>query len=100
MAQISINLDSCNPWIDVSSVSCKNVKDVWNSANNILSPKERQIAAFKSFEKAISQGKGGKVVPKKLLAKAQKKYPGYSQQSMQSRFKMIVMQMEWVHEDE
>tara|TARA_R110002074_G_scaffold209113_5_gene378049 strand:- start:338 stop:787 length:450 start_codon:yes stop_codon:yes gene_type:complete len=100
MAQVSKNLDNCNPWIDVLSIQCKKVIDPWSTNNEKLNPKQRQISAVKNLEKAILQGKGGKALPKKLVATAQKKYPGYTQNAMSSRFKMYVKQMEWVHEDE
>ncbi len=100
MAQVSKNLENCNPWIDVSSIQCRKVIDPWSTNNDKLNPKQRQISAVKNLEKAILQGKGGKALPKKLVATAQKKYPGYTQNAMSSRFKMYVKQMEWVHEDE
>jgi len=102
MAQVSKNLENCNPWIIIESMSipCNKTIDPWNPNNKKLSPKQRQINAVKNLESAIQQGKGGSALPKNLVANAQKKYPGYTQDAMQSRFKMYILQMERVHEDE
>ena len=53
-----------------------------------------------NFEKAIANGKGGKTLTQKDVITAKQKFPGTSGKATRSRFKMYILQMERVHEDE
>ncbi|MCB0457853.1 MAG: hypothetical protein KDC91_08925 [Flavobacteriaceae bacterium] len=70
-----------------------------NESAQKSSQKEFQTAML-DWEASISKGEGGKALPVETVAKATKKFPGNTPEALQGRFKMYILQMERVHEDE
>ncbi|MEZ4779036.1 MAG: hypothetical protein R2786_06595 [Flavobacteriaceae bacterium] len=70
-----------------------------NDPAKTSSPKEFKTAML-NWEASISKGEGGKALPVEAIAKATKKFPGNTPEALQGRFKMYILQMERVHEDE
>ena len=93
---------NCDPWDD--DAPCTELCDPWDdntpcpntSAMNakIAASPDMQFAIIKStmkhFEEAIASGKGGKILSKKILVKAKKKYSGYTLKTMKARFKLYI----------
>lgn len=70
-----------------------------NDATN-KAPQKEFKSAMLDWEASISKGEGGKSLPVETVAKATKKFPGNTPEALQGRFKMYILQMERVHEDE
>jgi|GEM_PF-3791928 len=67
----------------------------------IKAPKAPQLQKdIAAWEKGILEGRGGKKIPKKMVQMAFKKFNGYSEKAVQSRFKLYEKRMEMKFDDD